>query len=81
MRNIKAAWEIIDRHIERLANLSLGVLTYEPTVHKGVRGTKLNELVRQVVNLFQEEARSRAITLKMQLGKGTTLKIFIQEIC
>lgn len=69
MRDIKAAWEILDRHIESLANLSLDVLTYDPAAHRGEIGTKLNELVSHVVKLFQEEARARAITLKMRLGE------------
>ncbi len=69
VRDIKAAWQILDRHIENLANLSLDVLTYDPSAHQGERGTKLNDLVRHVVKLFQEEAKARAITLKMRLGK------------
>jgi signal transduction histidine kinase len=47
VRDIGAAWEILDRHIENLANLSLDVLTYKP-----------------------EEAKARAITLNMKLGKA-----------
>ena len=68
VRDIKAAWEILDRHIENLANLSLDVLTYDPSAHKGEKGTKLNDLVSHVVKLFQEEAKARAILLKMRLG-------------
>jgi signal transduction histidine kinase len=68
VRDIKAAWEILDRHIERLANLSLDVLTYDPSAHGEEKGTKLNELVRHAVRLFQEEAKARAITLTMDLG-------------
>ncbi len=66
---IKTAWEILDRHIESLANLSLDVLTYEPPAHKDGKGTNLNDMVHHVVKLFQGEARVRAITLKMKLGK------------
>lgn len=69
VRDIKVAWEILDRHIESLANLSLDVLTYEPSSHKNKKGIKLNDMVNHIVELFQEEARARAITLKMQLGK------------
>lgn len=70
VRDIKTAWEILDRHIENLADLSLDVLTYDPSAHKGEKGTKLNDLVCHVVKLFQEEAKARAITLKMQLGRN-----------
>ena len=69
VRDIKTAWEILDRHIESLANLSLDVLTYEPAAHKDGKGTMLNDMVHHVVKLFQGEARVRAITLKMKLGK------------
>ena len=68
VRDIRAAWEILDRHIESLANLSLDVLTYDPAAHKGEKGTSLNDLVSHVVHLFQEEARARAISLSMELG-------------
>jgi len=70
VRDIKVAWEILDRHIERLANLSLDVLTYDPSAHKGELGTSLNDLISHVVKLFQEEARARAITLNLELGEG-----------
>jgi K+-sensing histidine kinase KdpD len=70
VRDIKAAWQILDRHIENLANLSLDVLTYDPSAHQGEKGTQLNDLVSHVVKLFQEEAKARAITLKMKLGKN-----------
>lgn len=69
VRDIKVAWEILDRHIESLANLSLDVLTYEPSARKREKGTKLNDVVSHVVKLFQEEARARSIALKMQLGE------------
>ena len=69
VRDIKVAWEILDRHIESLANLSVDVLTYEPGTHRGEKGTKLNGLVSHVVKLFREESRARAITLKMKLGE------------
>ena len=69
VRDIKAAWQILDRHIENLANLSLDVLSYDPSTHQGEKGTQLNDLVRHVVKLFQEEAKARAITLKIQLGE------------
>jgi signal transduction histidine kinase len=69
VRDIKAAWEILDRHIESLANLSLDVLSYQPEAAEGEEGNKLNDIVRHVVNLYKEEARARAITLKTNLGK------------
>ncbi len=68
VRDIKVAWEILDRHIENLAALSLDVLTYEPAAHEGKDGVKLNKIVSHVVELFQEEAKARAATIKMSLG-------------
>jgi signal transduction histidine kinase len=69
VRDIGAAWEILDRHIENLANLSLDVLTYKPADHEEMHENKLNGMVRHTVELFQEEANARAITLNMNLGK------------
>jgi GAF domain-containing protein len=70
VRNIKTAWEILDRHIESLANLSVDVLALDPSAQREERGTRLNDMVRRVVELFQEEARARAITLKTDLDEG-----------
>ncbi|UCB44498.1 MAG: HAMP domain-containing histidine kinase [Spirochaetota bacterium] len=70
VRDIKAAWEILDRHIESLANLSLDVLSYQPEAAEGEDGNKLNDIVCHVVNLYQEEARARAITLKTNLSRN-----------
>jgi signal transduction histidine kinase len=69
VRDIKAAWEILDRHIESLANLSLDVLSYQPEAAEDAEGNNLNDIVRHVINLYKEEARARAITLKTNLGK------------
>ena len=69
VKDIKTTWEILDRHVESLANLSLDILTFKPVPHRSRKDTKLNDVIRHIVNLFQEEARARAITLKMHLGK------------
>jgi signal transduction histidine kinase len=69
VRDIKAAWEILDRHIESLANLSLDVLSYKPEAAEGEDGNRLNDIIRHVVNLYKEEARARAIILKTSLSK------------
>lgn len=76
LRDIKTAWEILDRHIESLANLSLDVLSYEPLTQKESKGVILNEMVRHVVELFQAEARARAIKLNMELGEHTDTCVF-----
>ncbi|MFC1485603.1 ATP-binding protein [Candidatus Latescibacterota bacterium] len=70
VRDIKVAWEILDKHIESLANLSLDVLTYEPAAPQKGKEIGLNDMIHHVIKLFQEEARARAITLKMRLGKS-----------
>jgi len=69
VRDIKTAWEILDRHIESLANLSLDVLTFDPSSRGGKKGESLNKLVNYVIKLFQEEAKARAITLKFNPGE------------
>jgi len=67
IRNIKTAWEILDRHIESLANLSLDVLRYQPEGGAGIK-TRLNDIVRHVRELFAEEARARAARIEVFLG-------------
>jgi signal transduction histidine kinase len=76
LRDIKTAWEILDRHIEGLANLSLDVLSYEPLTQKQSKGVMLNEMVRHVVELFQAEARARAIKLNVELGEHADTSSF-----
>lgn len=70
LQDIKAAWEILDRHIERLANLSMDVLAYDPVVREHSNGGSLNKLAEHVINLFGEEARARSIELKLEKGKN-----------
>ncbi len=69
MQDIKVAWEILDRHIERLANLSMDVLAYDPAVREHSNGGSLNTLAEHVINLFRGEARARSIEIKLQKGK------------
>jgi signal transduction histidine kinase len=70
LQDVKIAWEILDRHIEQLAELSLDVLAYDPAVRKHAAGGGLNELVGHVVSLFREEARARAIEIKFEPGEN-----------
>jgi len=68
LQDVRAAWEIVDRHIEQLADLSMDVLAYDPVVQEPSKKTGLNPLVEHVVGLFREEARARAITLAFSPG-------------
>lgn len=70
VQDVKAAWEILDRHIERLADLSMDVLAYDPVVRERSEEGGLNKLVDHVINLFKEEARVRAIELRFRRGKN-----------
>ena len=69
VQDIKAAWEILDRHIERLADLSMDVLAYDPAVREHSTAGSLNKLVEHVVKLLREEARARSIQIKLRSGK------------
>jgi len=68
MQQVRTAWEILDRHIERLADLSMDVLAYDPTVREHAKGGSLNKLVEHVVKLFREEAQARATEIKLRRG-------------
>jgi len=69
VQDVKAAWDILDRHIERLADLSMDVLAYDPELRDRSKGGGLNRLVEHVVNLFREEAHARAIEIKLRRGR------------
>jgi len=70
MGNVKAAWSILDRHVEKLADLSLDVLSFDPERALQEETTSLNETVDHVVTLLADEAETRAIKLEAKLGKG-----------
>jgi len=70
MGNVKAAWEILDRHVEKLAELSLDVLSFDPDRTLQQETASLNETVDHVLTLLADEAETRAIKLKAKLGKG-----------
>ncbi|MFC2077712.1 ATP-binding protein [Candidatus Bipolaricaulota bacterium] len=70
LQDIRAAWDILDRHIERLADLSMVVLAYDPVVKEHSSGAGLNKLAEHVVNLFREEARARSIEIRLSKGEG-----------
>jgi len=69
IQDIKAAWDILDRHIERLADLSMVVLDYDPIVREQTGEPSLNHLAEHVANLFKEEARARSIELTLEKGE------------
>jgi len=70
MEDVKGAWEILDRHVRRLADLCKDVLTYDPERPDEICPGDLNETVADAVSLLQGEARTRAIELSMRRGSG-----------
>ncbi len=72
MEDVKAAWEILDRHVKRLADLCKDVLTYDPERPDEIAPGNLNATVRDAVSLVQPEARTRAVELTTELGAGLT---------
>jgi signal transduction histidine kinase len=70
MDDVRTAWEILDRHVKRLAELCKDVLTYDPERPDEMCPGDLNETVGDAVNLLQGEARTRAINLTARLGPG-----------
>jgi len=70
MEEVKAAWEILDRHVKQLADLCKDVLTYDPERPDEMCPGDLNETVADAVSLLQGEARTRAIELDLTLGRG-----------
>lgn len=70
MENVKAAWEILDRHVEKLAELSLDILAFDPDRALETQTASLNETVEHVVKLLTEEAGTRTIKLEAKLAEG-----------
>jgi signal transduction histidine kinase len=70
MDDIKTAWEILDRHVKRLADLCKDVLTYDPERPDEICPGNLNATVADAVSLLQAEARTRAIDLATELRRG-----------
>jgi signal transduction histidine kinase len=70
MENVKAAWEILDRHVEKLAELSLDILGFDPDRTLEAQTASLNETVDHVVKLLAEEAETRTIKLETKLSEG-----------
>ncbi|HUW56256.1 MAG TPA: HAMP domain-containing sensor histidine kinase [Planctomycetota bacterium] len=68
IQDVRVAWEILDRHIERLADLSMDVLVYDPEVRERFKEASLNGVVEHVMGLFREEARARAIQMHFRRG-------------
>ena len=67
MQDVRAAWEILDRHVKRLADLCKDVLTYDPERPDEMCPGDVNETVADAVSLLQGEARTRAIQLEAHL--------------
>ncbi len=70
MDDIRAAWEILDRHVKRLVDLCKDVLTYDPERPDEICPGNLNATVADAVSLLQPEARTRAVELTTDLGTG-----------
>jgi signal transduction histidine kinase len=70
--DVRAAWEILDRHVKQLVELCRDVLTYNPERPDEMCPGDLNETVDDAVRLLQGEAATRAIALESQLGAGLT---------
>ena len=79
MEDVRSAWELLDRHVELLADLASDVLTqpFGPPGHPDAFVVAdLNETVRNAVRLFEGEARARAVELVLRLGRGLRRRRF-----
>ncbi len=79
MEDVRSAWELLDRHVELLADLASDVLTqpFGPPGHRDAFVVAdLNETVRNAVRLFEGEARARAVELVLRLGRGLRRRRF-----
>jgi len=70
MEDVRDAWEILDRHVRRLADLCKDVLTYDPERPDEICPGNLNATVTDAVSLLQAEAVTRAVELTVELDPG-----------
>ena len=70
MDDVESAWEILDRHVKRLADLCRDVLTHDPDRPDEICPGNLNDTIADAVSLLQAEARTRAVELTTDPGTG-----------
>jgi len=70
IEDIRTAWEIFDRNVEKLASLSTDVLTYNPDRRDEMAVSNLNDIIRDVIGLLSVEATAKAIKLESYLDSG-----------
>jgi len=73
IEDVRSAWELLDRHVELLADLVSDVLAEPVGLPARVDAfvvADLNETVRNAVRLFEAEARARAVDLVLKRGRG-----------
>jgi signal transduction histidine kinase len=70
IEDLCTAWEILEKNIARLADLSVDVLSHK-SGHAGVMvRTDLNQCAKDAVRLLEAEAAARAIKFSASFGKG-----------
>lgn len=67
LQDVRAACEILDRQVQRIVNLSVAVGAYELERNGGPVTADLNDVVRDVVKVFEEEANARALCVETNL--------------
>jgi len=73
MEDVRSAWELLDRHVELMADLATDVLS-QPVDSSGRQDTfavgDLSETVGDAVRLFEGEARARAVKLVFRQARN-----------
>ena len=67
LEDARAACEILDRQVQRIADLSVAIGAYELERRGGPPIGDLNEVVTDAVRVMGEEAEARAVTLEADL--------------
>lgn len=70
LKDVEAACEILDRQVQRVVNLSVAVAAYDLERSGGPATGELNDIVKDVADTLEEEAKARAISLETVLGNG-----------
>jgi signal transduction histidine kinase len=66
--HLERGWDMVQRNIEHVSDLALGMLDYSKDRAPVLEQADANELLEEIVRLTEEKARSRGVSLALEAG-------------
>ncbi len=66
--HLERGWDMVQRNIEHVSDLALGMLDYSKDRAPVLEQADANEMLVEIVKLTEEKARSRAVALTLEAG-------------